>query len=234
MQILLSFAHPDDESFSSGGTIAQLAKAGADIVLLSATRGEAGELGIPPLTTKEALPQIREQELRNASKILGISDIHFLGFLDGTLHTFPIKKLAESVYSYMKEEKPDIVITFNREGGSKHPDHVQISKATTLAFQAYAKKIKKHVCLYYTATPRHFLQKLYKEGIQYTGFGKAKGIPKSQITTAIDITHTLDIKLAALHCHKTQHKDVERFMKRQKFEEFHYEFFKLAYENSML
>ena len=106
MKIVFVFAHPDDESFSSGGTIAKLAKKGEKVILITATRGEAGEVGDPPLTTKENLGKTREKELRNAAKILGVRNIIFLNFIDGTLFR-NLKALSKKVLSTLREENPD-------------------------------------------------------------------------------------------------------------------------------
>lgn len=234
MKIIFVFAHPDDESFSSGGTITQLVQKGATVKLITATRGEAGELGDPPLCTKEELGAVREKELQKAAKILGVSHIYFLDFVDGTLHTLPQGKTRKKILEIFEQEKPDIVITFNKEGGSKHPDHIHISKSTTVAFKKYSKRVKKHVKLYYTANPRFLILKLEQIGAMQYPFGRVKGMSRSHISTYIDISSTMDKKIAALREHRTQQKDVERFLKRQHLKEFTMEFFRLEYENSML
>lgn len=234
MNIIFVFAHPDDESFSSGGTIARLAEKGAKVKLITATRGEAGELGDPLLCAKEELGTVREKELQKAAKILGISHVYFLDFIDGTLHTLSQGKTRKKILEILEQEKPDIVVTFNKEGGSKHPDHIQISKSTTVAFKKYSKRVKKHVKLYYTANPRFIIRKLEQIGAMQHPFGKVKGMPRTHISTFVDISSTMKKKIAALREHKTQHKDVERFLKRQHLKEFTMEFFRLEYENSIL
>src|SRR5580765_7561909 len=78
-RILLVFAHPDDESFVAAGLSRRYADAGAEIALVTATRGEAGSRGDPPLCTVEELPAVRESELRAAAAILGIADVQMLG-----------------------------------------------------------------------------------------------------------------------------------------------------------
>ena len=79
--ILAISAHPDDESLFAGGTLAMYAKRGHDVYILETTRGEGGEVGEPPLTTKENLGAYREQEVRKAARALGVRDIFFLPFL---------------------------------------------------------------------------------------------------------------------------------------------------------
>lgn len=231
MKLIFVFAHPDDESISSGGTIALLTKKGVKVKLITATRGENGQTN--DLCTQEELGKVREKELKKVAKVLGISYIYFLNFTDGTLNSLPKNTISGKILDILKKEKPDIVVTFNEEGGSRHPDHIQISKSTTQAFRGYLKMAKKHTKLYYTAIPRSFLEKLRDEGMDYRVFGKIKGTPDSQITTVIDISETINTKIKALKSHKTQRKDWERFLKRMNYKEFKNEFFRLVKENSL-
>lgn len=233
MKALFVFAHPDDESISSGGTIATLTKNGVEVVLICATRGEAGQRGDPAVCTQEELPKVREKELRIAAKILGIKKLHILDFIDGTLHTVPVKKLEREIVAVMNKEKPDLIFTFNKEGGSKHPDHMQISKATTSSFEKYSKEVKKHVRLYHTATPTSLLKKLKKEGFSYTAFGEIRGTEFSAITTKVFIKPVEKTKIKAIQAHKTQHQDWDRFMKRFVHEEGGYEYFCLISEYNL-
>ena len=85
MKALFIFAHPDDETLSSGGTIAKLFKKEVDVKLITLTKGESGECGTPPFCQQDEVGKTRENELRQAAKILGISKIYFLGYKDGFL-----------------------------------------------------------------------------------------------------------------------------------------------------
>lgn len=232
MKIIFVFAHPDDESFSSGGTIAKLAEKGEKIILVTATKGEAGEVGDPPICTQKNLGKTREKELRNAAKILGISKILFLNFIDGTLKNY-VKDLKEKIFLIFLNEQPDAIVTFDRYGGSNHPDHKAISRSATKAFKDYLQTSKKHVSLYNTAVPRSYLRKYEKAGLVYRAFGKMKGTPDENITTIVDINETFDMKVRALKMHKTQRKDVERFLKRTSYVDLKKEFFELISENSI-
>ncbi len=233
MKFTFVFAHPDDETFSSGGTIAKLTKQKHKVTLITATKGEAGEPGNPPITTREKIGEVREQELRRAAKILGISNIHFLGFIDGKVRYTRNKKLEGKILSILKKENPDVVITFDKSGGSNHPDHKAISRATTKIFEEYKKFAKKHVRLYHTAMPRSFVKRFEKQGLGYSAFGKVRGVTDKNITTLVDIEKTLSTKIKALKEHKTQHQDWERFLKRVDVVNFKHEFFKLIDENEL-
>ena len=144
MKIMFVFAHPDDESFATGGTIAKLAKSGWEIKLITATRGEKGLLGDPPTTTKKHLGKTREEELRSATKILGVGKIAFLDLIDGTLKDH-VEDLKNTILSIFIKEAPDVVVTFDRHGGSNHPDHKAVSFAATASFEKYMSGEKKHV-----------------------------------------------------------------------------------------
>lgn len=234
MKVLCVVAHPDDESFFAGGTIAKLTKKGHEVKLITATRGEAGSTGNPPLCTQEELGSVREKELRNAAKILGISQIFFLDYIDATLEKVSITELSKKIGEIIIEENSDIIITFNKEGGSRHPDHMQINKATTHAFAAYAKNVDKHVRLYYADIPKNLLAKLESLGTLYTSFGKIEGTDTDRITTTVDISETTSQKLQAFQCHKTQEKDWKNYLKREKLPEFSLEFFTLAQEIELI
>ncbi|MBI2051429.1 PIG-L family deacetylase [Candidatus Roizmanbacteria bacterium] len=231
MKLLLVFAHPDDETFSSSGTIIQLVKQGFTAKLIMATRGEAGMLGDPPLATRETLGKVREQELREASKITGISQIYFLDFIDGTLHKVSQKKLQAEILPIMKKEKPHMVITFEKNGISMHPDHKAISKAATESFFEYMKTAKHHVRLYHVVLPRSNLKRFEKAGFKYGFFGKMEGTPDEEITTKVDISRVYRTKMKAMMCHKTQQPDWERLLKRAKLLKGRYEYFTLIAEN---
>jgi N-acetylglucosamine malate deacetylase 2 len=233
MKIIFIFAHPDDETFSNGGTISKLTKNGHTVKLITATKGEAGEPGNPPITTKENIGKVREQELLNAAKILGISQIFFLGFIDGTLKNIPQNKLQIKIMQILNKEKPDVVITFDKTGASNHPDHIAISKAATASFTKYMKKQTKHIRLYHTANPKSNIVIMQKAGIAYNAFGKTEGTADEYITTRIDISQFFKYKVKALKCHKTQHQDWERYLKREFVIDLKTEYFQLISENNI-
>ena len=139
-RMLVILAHPDDESFAVGGTLAKYAHQNVQVVLLCATRGEAG---VPGINSKEA-GDIRERELRQAAEHLGI-EVHFLGFQDGGLANTPPEKLLESIACWLDLVQPQVILTFGPEGVSGHPDHVTISHIVT---QVYDLCYQKGLLLY--------------------------------------------------------------------------------------
>lgn len=176
--ILAVLAHPDDESFGLGGTLALYAQKGYDTYLICATRGEAGTVDSEHLNGFKDTADLRTEELNRAAKILGLKEVFFLGYRDsgmpGTEENAhpdaqinrPIDEVAGKVVKYMRELKPDVVLTFDPIGGYKHPDHIHIHRATVLAFEK-ANEASFHPeagapfkprALYYHIFPRWFLQ----------------------------------------------------------------------------
>jgi N-acetylglucosamine malate deacetylase 2 len=141
-RLLVILAHPDDESFAVGGTLAKYAQQGIQVILLCATRGEAGIEGMGA----EEAGAIREVELRRAAKHLGI-EVHFLGHLDGQLSKVKPRELLEQISCWIDTVQPQVIITFGPDGVSGHPDHVTISKTVTQAVEQYFPK----VCLLFIA-----------------------------------------------------------------------------------
>ena len=145
--ILAVLAHPDDESFGMGGTLALYASRGADVYLVCATRGEVGEVAPEMLKGFDSIAQLRESELRCAAGFLGLKDVYFMDFRDSgmpgspdnqhpqALAAQPLEEVAANVVCYIRDLKPQVVITFDPIGGYRHPDHIAIQKATVRAFE---------------------------------------------------------------------------------------------------
>ena len=123
-RLLLIFAHPDDESFVAAGLARRYADAGAHIALVTATRGEAGSRGDPPLCAPDELPALREAELREASSLLGIGDVYVLEYRDQHLADAPTHQLRERLVGIIRRHRPHVVVTYDPYGGHGHADHI--------------------------------------------------------------------------------------------------------------
>lgn len=176
--ILAVLAHPDDETFGLGGTLALYASKGYNTYLVCATRGEVGTVDADHLNGFKDIAELRTDELMRAAKHLGLKEVYFLGYrdsgmpgMDDNQHpeaqiNYPIEEVAGQIVKYIRELKPDIVITFDPIGGYKHPDHIHIHKATVLAFEKAddpsfhpsAGLPFKPRALYYQVFPRAFLK----------------------------------------------------------------------------
>ncbi len=144
--LLVVFAHPDDESFGMGGTLAYYASHGVAVHLICATRGEVGTVDPKHLEGFSSIAELRESELRCAASSLGLAGVHFLDYRDSgmpgsadnqnpsALINQPLDVVARRVADYMRQLKPQVVVTFDPIGGYKHPDHIHIHQATVQAF----------------------------------------------------------------------------------------------------
>jgi len=176
--LLVVLAHPDDESFGMGGTLALYAARGAAVHLVCATRGEVGEMDPHLLEGYASVADRREAELRCAAGALGLAGIHFLNYRDSgmpgspdnshpqALAAQPLDAVAENVVCYIRELKPQVVLTFDPIGGYRHPDHIAIHNATVRAFEqagnpAFAPEslpVYQPERLYFHTMPRGFLK----------------------------------------------------------------------------
>lgn len=146
--ILVVLAHPDDESFGMGGTIAWYTSRGVDVHLACATRGEAGTVDAEFLTNYKSIAELREAELACAANALGLKSVTFLNYRDSgmvgsadnqnpaSLVQAPLEQVAGKVVKEIRRLHPQVVVTFDPVGGYHHPDHIHIHKATVLAFHA--------------------------------------------------------------------------------------------------
>jgi LmbE family N-acetylglucosaminyl deacetylase len=147
-KVLLSvLAHPDDESFGMGGTLALYAERGVEVHLICATRGEVGEVSPDYLKDYPSIAELREAELRCAAAHLGIAQVHFLNYRDSgmpgspenshprALVAAPLDEVAQKVAHLIRQIRPQVVLTFDPIGGYRHPDHIRIHEATVNAFR---------------------------------------------------------------------------------------------------
>ena len=231
--LLAVLAHPDDESFGLGGTLALYARRGYDTYLVCATRGEVGM--VDDLGGHASIAELRESELRCAAKHLGLTGVYFLGYRDSGMPgsddnrhpnaqvNRPVEEVAGRVVKYIRELKPDVVLTFDPIGGYKHPDHIQIHRATALAFDR-ADDASFHPeagapfqprALYFQVFPRGFLKWATRLmplfGQDPAKFGKNKDINLKELAEVdfpvharLDIRSVAEIKSEAGACHSSQ------------------------------
>lgn len=159
-RILGIFAHPDDEVFCAGGMLAFAAAKGIETMVVSATRGEAGQIRDAQIATRRTLGEVREQELYRSGEQLGIDEIICLDYGDGTLASVEQKVLVEELTYIIRRFRPDIVITFGPDGAYGHPDHIAIGAATTEAVKLAGddKQFPEH---FWTGLSPHEPEQLY-------------------------------------------------------------------------
>lgn len=205
-KLLAVFAHPDDEAFGPGGTLAVYAKQGVEIHVLCATRGEAGQLHETVKQSHgEKIDSIREKELLASTKILGIHHVEFLDYGDGHLCNAVYHELAEKIIQKIETFQPQVILTFDRLGVSGHIDHMALSMMTTYAFRQTMTASK----LYY-----YCLTKRRREPAADTYFIYfPEGYEEEAITTRIDYTAFWEVKRKAMQQHRSQTRDVERIVR---------------------
>ena len=129
------FAHPDDEKFVAGATIAKLTAAGHRVDLFCATDGDAGKSSGIPISSRSELAAIRRSELAAASRILGIASLSTPGHGDGVLKEVDPDRLIGEIVYFLRRHRPEVMLTFGPEGApTQHRDHRAISRAATAAF----------------------------------------------------------------------------------------------------
>ncbi len=146
-RVLAAFGHPDDEGQVTG-TLAAYIAAGHQVTLVCGTRGEVGEISDPSLATPETLGWVRELELRASMAQVGLTDVRFLPHrdsgMDGTpenedpdcLHQQPAELVVGELVEIIRDTRPNIVFTWDPNGGYGHPDHIAMHKHTVAAFDA--------------------------------------------------------------------------------------------------
>jgi LmbE family N-acetylglucosaminyl deacetylase len=132
--MLAVFAHPDDEVFCAGGTMALYAARGAEVMVVSATQGEAGQIRDAQVATRRTLGSVRARELQLSCERLGVQHAICLDYGDGRLPDIDPLPLASRLTHIMRSFRPDVVISFGPDGAYGHPDHIMISKLATEAF----------------------------------------------------------------------------------------------------
>lgn len=196
------FAHPDDETFGPGGTLAALAKKN-DVYIICATNGD-GKQGNRKKELE--LGKLRRKELLASAEILGIKKVFFLGMRDGSLSHNQYHKIAEKVLKILRKLKPEILVTFEPRGVSGHIDHIVMSMVTSFVFPEIksAKKLMKY-CLNHERSTVMGKDYFIHFPLGYT---------EEEIDETVDISNVWKQKVEAMHKHLSQMADVDRILKR--------------------
>ncbi len=212
--LLAIFAHPDDESFGPGGTLARYAAEGAEVRLIVASRGERSTLGSSMDHAPERLGALREEELRCAAAALEIKDVTILDYPDPRIGDVDPEELRTVLRDAIEEIRPQVVLTFEPGGITGNPDHIAVAKATTLAFvDSYP-----HAAgtgdddrrLYYWTIPDKVARHL-----RSISDIPVSGTPEICVTTAIDVNAHLDTQWQAIRRHRSQTDPVPKVLRER-------------------
>jgi len=227
-------AHPDDESIATGGTMARYVAEGARVTLVTCTRGEQGEIvpdDLKHLGTGKPLADVRVEELAEALRRLGVADHRFLGpYEDSGMIGTPeneratafwnadLDEAAHHLVKVIREVRPQVVVTYDENGGYGHPDHIQAHRVTLVAVEA-AKPDWQVAKVYHCAWGGP--ERRRRELADYEAAGRPGGFdlpdpaaahePPAAPTATVDIGAYLDDKLAAIAAHRTQVTVVDDF-----------------------
>jgi LmbE family N-acetylglucosaminyl deacetylase len=194
-RILVVTAHPDDVDFGNAGSVARWTDAGIEVVYCICTSGEAG--GFDRSVPRSTMVEIRETEQRAAAKVVGVSDVTFLGYPDGRLESsFDLRR---DISREIRRVRPQRVVSPSPERNferiyASHPDHLACGEATMAAVYPDARNPFAH-------------PELLEEGFEPWAVGEMYLATAGTPDVFVDITDTFDRKLEALRCHASQHPD---------------------------
>jgi N-acetyl-1-D-myo-inositol-2-amino-2-deoxy-alpha-D-glucopyranoside deacetylase len=240
-RLLLVHAHPDDESIGNGASMAMYAAQGAHVTLVTCTLGEEGEVLVPELehlaaTETDGLGEHRIQELAAAMEALGVRDHRFLGgpgrYRDSGMMGLPtndrpdcfwqadVEEAAGHLVAVIREVRPQVLVTYDDNGGYGHPDHIQAHRvamratelAATPAFRPELGEPWQVLKVYENAVPRSWVQEglaaMKAAGSDFFGVQSVDElpfvVPDEVVTTEVDATAYVEAKLAAMRAHATQ------------------------------
>jgi LmbE family N-acetylglucosaminyl deacetylase len=220
-------AHPDDEAIATGGTMALLAAQGHRVVLVTATRGELGEIPEDLLASGETLSERRERELAKACKMLGVVRHEYLGYRDSGMEGEPtnedptsfwqadVDEAAERLAVLLRSEDAEVLTAYDERGGYGHPDHVQVHRVGLRAAEI-------------ADTPRVFMATMNRDhlreltaiaqelGVSEMGERREEidslGVDAKRITTAVDVSAYLEVKRRAMAAHASQISETSFFL----------------------
>lgn len=239
--LLAIFAHPDDESYTTAGTLARYAAQGVEVYLISATKGEAGTISDPKLAYRDVLGAVREEELRESCRTMGIHQPHFLGYRDSgmagtadnrdpmSLYRANSEEVLGKVVHLVRQIRPDVIVTYDQEDIYGHPDHVAMSRYAEAAFHAAGDPTQFPEQLNRGIEP-HSPKRLFYVAIPYSRIEALArtipdedqpedepldpdeiGTPDDAVTVVMDVAAMYETKLEVVGCHRTQHKPTDFF-----------------------
>jgi LmbE family N-acetylglucosaminyl deacetylase len=258
-RLLFAFGHPDDEANLAGSSIAKYSAEGAAVLVVIATRGEVGEIAPGSGATAATLGAVREAELRESVAVLGAS-LELFDYRDSGMPGAPENadprafmqaseaEVVAKLTALMRRHQPHVVVTFDENGGYGHPDHITISKTTTLAFHASGNTSYVDPAslptwtpckLYYMGMPREHLRRWLEA---YTRLKPdnayrlldvdAMFMPKDAFTTRLDVSAYIHKRREAIAKHRSEISLFDTFPVSMHKEIFSHDYFVLVHPSS--
>jgi len=198
-KIVCVFAHPDDEAFGPGGTIAYFASKGIEIHLICVTNGDADPQFSKGKVSGRQLGKIRRLELQSSAKILGVKSVTFLDFKDGNLNNNNYHDVINEINKIIDNINSDSLLTYYIDGVSGHLDHVAVAMETSYIFE-HTKYIKNLFYFVQNSTMKKLI------GSKYFVYHPT-GFSKDEVDWVHDISPFFKTKIDAMKAHKSQLKD---------------------------
>jgi LmbE family N-acetylglucosaminyl deacetylase len=220
-------AHPDDETIATGGTMARLAADGHRVVLVTATRGELGEVPDGYLSPGETLAERRAHELDGACRVLGVARHENLGYGDSGMEgeetndhpdcfwQADVEEAAGRLAALLRAEGADVLTAYDERGNYGHPDHIQVHRVGLRAAEL-------------AGVPRVFMATINRDHLlalmesddnaELLGSQDERpavdnlGVAEERITTAVDVRRFLDLKRRAMEAHGSQISETSFFL----------------------
>lgn len=221
LRLLCVLAHPDDETLGCGGVLAKYAAEGVETFLITATRGEKGRIGTERPGPAVVGP-VREAELRRAVGVLGIRELHLLGYMDGELDRADPREAVSRIAAIVRAVRPQVVVTFGSDGAYGHVDHIAISQFTSAALVAAADPgfaaapgielpaashaVAKLYWMIETRATWDAYQHAFGELVYRVDGGERRAVPwpEWEVTTFVDTSAHRETIWRAVDCHQSQ------------------------------
>jgi LmbE family N-acetylglucosaminyl deacetylase len=228
LTLMAVHAHPDDESSSTGGVLARCSAEGFRTVVVTCTNGEFGDApgGIKPGVDghdPEEVAGIRQNELKQACAILGVTHLEMLGYHDSGMPDWeykdrtdvfcnvPLEESTERLVKLYELYRPDVVVTYDEQGGYNHPDHIQASRITMAALAATGIPRKAYLIARRRRDWAGLREILEAQGVELPPIPepsperlRVMEAAEARITTSVDVSAFVDQKRDALQTHASQ------------------------------
>lgn len=223
LRLATILAHPDDETFGVGGTLIRYVSEGIECHSLSLTRGEAGQLGDPPVTTRERLGDVREAELAAAARLMGLASATCLRFPDGGLAEVPEEWVVREIVAWLRRVRPHVAIVWGPDGGYGHPDHIAAGERALRAIEVAGiaremPELGDHVHLrrcYRMVASAELVEGIAERSPEFAEYMSTLAVrperwTRDRLGAVIEVRSFADRKWEAMRAHRSQGQDLAR------------------------